>query len=51
MFGANLGIPVQICDEFSRGQAKSPKFWVKMAKMTLQVKVNDFHFQYQLRVS
>ena len=22
-----------------------------MAKMTLKVKVNDFHFQYQLRVS
>ena len=28
-----------------------PEFWVKMAKMTLKVKVNDIHFQYQLRVS
>ena len=27
------------------------EFWVKMAKMTLKVKVNDCHFQYQLRVS
>ena len=28
-----------------------PEFWVKMAKMTLKVKVNDPYFQYQLRVS
>ena len=27
------------------------EFWVKMAKMTLKVKVNDFHFQYQPWVS
>ena len=27
------------------------EFWVKMAKLTLKVKVNDPHFQYQLRVS
>ena len=27
------------------------EFWVKMAEMTLKVKVNDLHFQYQLRVS
>ena len=27
------------------------EFWVKMAKMTLNIKVNDLHFQYQLRVS
>ena len=27
------------------------EFWVKMAKMTLKVKVNDPNFQYQLRVS
>ena len=26
------------------------EFWVKMAKMTLKVKVNDLHFQYQPRV-
>ena len=35
-------------------RADKPKFlefWVKMAKMTLKVKVNDLHFQYQLRVS
>ena len=34
--------------------ADKPKFlevWVKMAKMTLKVKDNDLHFQYQLRVS
>ena len=27
------------------------EFWVKMAKMTLKIKVNDLHFQYQPRVS
>ena len=27
------------------------EFWVKKAKMTLKIKVNDVHFQYQLRVS
>ena len=27
------------------------EFCVKMAKMTLKVKVKDLHFQYQLRVS
>ena len=27
------------------------EFWVKMAKMTLKVKVNNPHFQYQPRVS
>ena len=26
------------------------EFWVKMAKMTLKVKVNDPYFQYQTRV-
>ena len=27
------------------------EFWVKVAKMTLKIKVNDLHFQYQPRVS
>ena len=27
------------------------QFWVKMAKMTLNIKVNDPYFQYQPRVS
>ena len=27
------------------------EFWDKMAKMTFKVKVNDLHFQYQLRAS
>ena len=27
------------------------EFWVKMAKTTLKVKVNDSYFQYQPRVS
>ena len=27
------------------------EFWVKMAKMTLKIKVNDLHSQYQPRVS
>ena len=27
------------------------EFWGKMAKMTLKVKFNDIHVQYQLKVS
>ena len=27
------------------------EFWVKMTKMTMKIKINDSHFQYQLRVS
>ena len=27
------------------------EFWVKMAKITLKVKVNDPYFQYQPRIS
>ena len=27
------------------------EFWVKKVKITLKVKVNDFHFQHQPRVS
>ena len=45
MFGANLVILAQICDY--RYRADKPnflEFWVKMAKMTLKVKVNDLHF-------
>ena len=44
MFGANLVILAQICHELSCGQTEFPEFWVKMAKMTLKVKVNDLHF-------
>ena len=44
MFGADLVISFQICDELFCGQ-------VKMAKITLKVKVNDPYFQYQPRVS
>ena len=47
MFGANLVILAQICVD----KPNFLEFWVKMAKMTLKVKVNDLHFQYQLRVS
>ena len=49
MFGANVVILAQICDELSRRQPEFPR--VKMAKITLKVKVNDLHFQYQPRVS
>ena len=37
-----------------KSYADKPKFlefWVKMANITLKVKVNDLHFQYQVRVS
>ena len=44
------------CDSSSiplQGIAKKSRiflvFWVKMTKLTLQFKVNDPHFQYQLR--
>ena len=39
---------------FGANRTDKPNFlelWVKMAKMTLKVKVNDLHFQYQPRVS
>ena len=51
MFGANLVILAQICDELSHGQAKFPRILSQMTKMTLKVKLNDLHFQYQPRVS
>ena len=51
MFGANLGIPAQICDELLRRQVECPRILRQMAKMTLKIKVNDLHFQYQPRVS
>ena len=48
MFGANLVILAQICNELSCGQLNFLEFWVKM---TLKLKVNDLHFQYQPRIS
>ena len=45
MFGANLMILAQICDELSCGQAEFPRILSQMAKMTLKVKVNHLHFQ------
>ena len=39
---------------FGANRTDKPNFlelWVKMAKMTLKVKVSDLHFQYQPRVS
>ena len=51
IFGANLGNLAQIHQKLSRGQSNFLEFWVKMAKMTLKVKVNDPYFQYQPRVS
>ena len=50
IFGANLGIQPQICDELSQGIAKFLRILSKMAQMTLKVKANDPYFQYQLRV-
>ena len=51
IFGANLMIITHISDELLHRKPNFLEFWVKMAKMTLNVKVNDLHFQYQLRVS
>ena len=49
MFGANLEIPVEICEELSHRQTEFPR--IKATKIILKVKVNDPHSQYQLRVS
>ena len=49
MCGSNLVILAQIC--YHADKPNFLEFWVKMAKMFLKVKVNDLHFQHQLRVS
>ena len=41
----------QIFDEISRGQTEFPRILSQNGQMTLMVKVNDFNFQYQPRVS
>ena len=51
IFGANLVILAQICDDLSRGHAKFPRILCQMTKMTLNIMVNDLHFQNQPRVS
>ena len=51
MFGANLVILAQICDELSYRQAEFPRILGQNGKTNLKVKVNDLHFQYQSRVS
>ena len=42
--------PLKPIESYCADKPKFLEFWVKMAKMTLNVKVNDLHFQYQLRV-
>ena len=49
MFSANLVILAQMSEELLCGQDKFLEFSVKMAKMTLKVKVNYPYFQYQPR--
>ena len=51
MFGANLVIPVKICDELLWGQAEIPIILSKNGQMTLKIKINDPYFQYQTRIS
>ena len=50
IFGGNYVILAWINNELLHKQAKFPKI-VKMAKITLKVKVNDTYFPYQVRVS
>ena len=45
MFGANLVILAQICDELSCGQAEFSRILSQMAKMSLKATVNDRNFQ------
>ena len=49
MFGANLVILAQKCDELSHGQAKFPE--IQNGKRTLKGKVNDLRFQHDSIVS
>ena len=51
MFGANLVILAQICDELSCGQAKFPTILSQNGQNDLEDQVNDLHFQYQLSIS
>ena len=51
MFGANFVVLAQICEELSRGQSEFPRILSQNGQMTLKVKVNDFYFQHQPRVS
>ena len=51
MFDANLMIPGQIHDKLSWHQPNFPGIWSRNGQMTLKVKTNDPHFQYQLTVS
>ena len=51
IFGANLAIPAQIHYNLCHGQAIFPRILRQNDQMTLKVKVNDTHFQYQPRVS
>ena len=53
MFGANLVILAQICDELSCEKAKFPRIMSQNGQNDLEFKVivNDLHFQYQPRVS
>ena len=51
MFCSNLVILAQTLMSYTTDKPNFLEFWVKMAKMTLKVTVNDLHFQYQLRVS
>ena len=51
MFDAYLVILAQIHYKLSKGKPHFLEFYVKMAKMTLNVKVNDLHFQYHPTVS
>ena len=50
MFGANLVILAQFCDELAHGQAEFPIILCQN-RLTLKVKVNDLNFQYQPKVS
>ena len=47
MFGPYLVILAQVYDELSQGQAEIPRILSQRAKMSLKVKANDLHFQYQ----
>ena len=51
MSGANLVILAQFVMIYRADKPNFLEFWVKMAKMTLKVKVNEPYCVYQLRVS
>ena len=51
MFGANWWLKPKFVMIYHADKPNFLEFWVKVAKITLNVKVNDLHFQHQQKIS